>query len=90
VVEFEIREEIGSNFDFTVYFGKDCGKARDLLRISFFAGIIYLKIKNHLTLFHPHFCASRKITDLKVPLPTRSGHCSGRHFGAMGKIFAFK
>ncbi len=29
--------------------------------------------KNHLTLFHPHFCASTKITDLRAPLPTRLG-----------------
>ena len=29
--------------------------------------------KNHLTFFHPHFCTSTKITDLRAPLPTRLG-----------------
>jgi hypothetical protein len=29
--------------------------------------------KNSLTLFHLHFCASTKITDLRAPLPTRLG-----------------
>lgn len=29
--------------------------------------------KNSLTLFHPYFCASTKITDLRAPLPTRLG-----------------
>lgn len=29
--------------------------------------------KNHLALFHPHFCASIKITDLRALLTTRLG-----------------
>ena len=29
--------------------------------------------KNSLTLFHPHFCASTKITDLRARFTTRLG-----------------
>jgi hypothetical protein len=31
------------------------------------------RYKNSLTLFHPHFCVNRKITDLRALLATRLG-----------------